>query len=204
MGLKLAELTPVHDTFHGIIPGQSSTPIERIDLKVSCGSGENKRRELLTFEVTSFDIGYNCILGMHFFLKFMAIIYTAYATIKMLEPKGIITLKSDQRDALVCENATLTQAEWFGEKEAHELAFKMAKMHEASTPVRTVVPKPLTSSTPRSPAEKKSIFVGSTSNQPTADQSADDKKKGAANKEVPVDPNDTDKKLYLSMELNTK
>jgi hypothetical protein len=46
--------------------------------------------------------------------------------------------------------------------------------------------------------------VGSTSNQPTADQSADNKKKGAANKEVPVDPNDTDKKLYLSMELNTK
>jgi hypothetical protein len=24
----------VHDTFHGIIPGQSSTPIERIDLEV--------------------------------------------------------------------------------------------------------------------------------------------------------------------------
>jgi hypothetical protein len=39
MGLNLIELTPVHDTFHGIIPGQSSTPIERIDLEVSCGSG---------------------------------------------------------------------------------------------------------------------------------------------------------------------
>jgi hypothetical protein len=26
MGLNLADLTPVHDTFHGIIPGQSSTP----------------------------------------------------------------------------------------------------------------------------------------------------------------------------------
>jgi hypothetical protein len=39
MGLNLTELTPVHDTFHGIIPGQSSTPIERIDLEVSCGSG---------------------------------------------------------------------------------------------------------------------------------------------------------------------
>jgi hypothetical protein len=49
MGLNLAELTPVHDTFHGIIPGQSSTPIRRIDLEVSCGSGENKRREILTF-----------------------------------------------------------------------------------------------------------------------------------------------------------
>jgi hypothetical protein len=26
MGLNMAELTPVHDTFYGIIPGQSSTP----------------------------------------------------------------------------------------------------------------------------------------------------------------------------------
>jgi hypothetical protein len=49
MGLKLSDLTHVHDTFHGIIPGQASTPIGRIDLKVSCGTGENKRREILTF-----------------------------------------------------------------------------------------------------------------------------------------------------------
>jgi hypothetical protein len=46
--------------------------------------------------------------------------------------------------------------------------------------------------------------VGSTSNQPTTDQSADDKKKGATDKEVPVDPNDSDKKLRLSTELDTK
>jgi hypothetical protein len=31
MGLSLAELTPVHDTFHGVIPGQSSTPIGHTD-----------------------------------------------------------------------------------------------------------------------------------------------------------------------------
>jgi hypothetical protein len=61
MGLDLAKLTPVHDTFHIIILGQSSTPIRCIDLEVSCGTGENKRREMLTFEVASFDIGYNCI-----------------------------------------------------------------------------------------------------------------------------------------------
>jgi hypothetical protein len=42
MSLNLAELTLVHDTFHGIIPGQSSTPIGRIDLEVSCGPGDNK------------------------------------------------------------------------------------------------------------------------------------------------------------------
>jgi hypothetical protein len=86
MCLNLAELTPVLDIFHGIIPGQSSTPIELIDLEVSCGSGENKCREMLTFEVASFHIGYNCILGRHFLLKYMAVVHTAYATIKMLGP----------------------------------------------------------------------------------------------------------------------
>jgi hypothetical protein len=46
--------------------------------------------------------------------------------------------------------------------------------------------------------------VGSTSNQPTADQVVDDKKKGAVDKEVSVDPDDTDKKLHLSTELDAK
>jgi hypothetical protein len=126
MGLSLADLTPVQDTFHGIIPGQSSTPIGRIDLEVSCGSGENKRRETLTFKVASFDIGYNCILGRPFLLKFMAVIHTAYVTIKMPGPKGVITLKSDQRDVIACENAALTHAKKFGNKEAQDLAVKMA------------------------------------------------------------------------------
>jgi hypothetical protein len=83
MGLNLADLTPVHDTFHDIIPRQSSTPIRRINLEVSCGSGDNKRREMLTFEVASFDIGYNCILRRPFLLKFMTTIHIAYATMKV-------------------------------------------------------------------------------------------------------------------------
>jgi hypothetical protein len=88
MGLNLSDLTPMHDMFHEIILGQESTPIGRINLEVSCGTGENKRREMLTFEVASFDIGYNCILGMSFLLKFMAVIHTAYATVKMPGPRG--------------------------------------------------------------------------------------------------------------------
>jgi hypothetical protein len=88
MGIKLSDLTPVHDTFHRIIPGQASTPIGCIDLKVSCGIGENKCREMLTFEVASFDIGYNCILGRPFLLRFMVVIHSAYATIKMPGPRG--------------------------------------------------------------------------------------------------------------------
>jgi hypothetical protein len=70
MVLNLTELTPMHDTFHEIVPGQSSTPIGCIDLEVSCGTGENKHREMLTFEVAIFNIGYNCILRKPFLLKF--------------------------------------------------------------------------------------------------------------------------------------
>jgi hypothetical protein len=204
MGLNLAELTPVHDTFHGIILGQSSTPIRRINLEVSCRIGENKHREMLTFEVASFDIRYNFILGRPFLLKFVAVVHTAYATIKMPKPKGVITLKSNQHDALACDNTTLTYIGRFGEKEAQELAAKVAKTHGGSTPVKIVAPKSPSSSTLRPPAEKRSTFVGSTSAQPTNDQPADNKKKGAIDKKVAVDPDDTDKKIRLSTELGAK
>jgi hypothetical protein len=76
MGLRLSDLTSVHDIFHGIIPGQASTPKGHIDLEVSCGTRENKCREMLTFEVASFNIGYNHILGRPFILRFMAVIVT--------------------------------------------------------------------------------------------------------------------------------
>jgi hypothetical protein len=46
MGLNSKDLTFVHDMFHGVISGQSSTPIGRIDLEVSCGMGDNKHREI--------------------------------------------------------------------------------------------------------------------------------------------------------------
>jgi hypothetical protein len=157
--------------------------------------------EMLTFQVASFDIGYNCILGRHFLLKFMVVIHTAYATIKMLGPKDVIIIKSDQRDALACENAALTHAGWFGKKEAQELAAKVTKTQGGSTPIRLVAPKPLADGTLRPPGEKKSTFVGSTSNQPVTDQSIDDKKKGATDKEVAVDPDDTDKMLRISTEI---
>jgi hypothetical protein len=149
MSLKLSDMTLVRDTFHRIISGQTSTPIGRIDLEVSCRTGENKRREMLTFEVTSFNIGYNCILGRHFLLKFMAVIHTAYATIKMPVPRGVITLRSDQHDALACENTTLTHVGRFSEKEVQRLAAKVAKTHGGGTPAKTVMPEPSVADTPK-------------------------------------------------------
>jgi hypothetical protein len=206
MGLNLTDLTPVHDTFHGVIPGQTSTPIGRIDLKVSCGTGENKRQEMLTFEVASFDIGYNCILGRPFLLKFMAVIHTAYVTVKMPDPRGVITLKSDQCDALACETAALTHAGRFDKEEAQKLVAKVAKMHGGGTPAKTVTPRPSAGGTSKTPVakQKQSMMVTPASTQCATDQLVADEKKGATDKEIQVDPTDADKNLRISAELEAK
>jgi hypothetical protein len=41
----------------------------------------------------------------------LAVIHTTYTTLKMSSPKVVITIKTDQRDALACENGILTRAE---------------------------------------------------------------------------------------------
>jgi hypothetical protein len=179
MGLSLADLTPVQDTLNGIIPGQSSMPVGHIDLEVSCGLGENKRMEMLTFEVASFDIDYNCILGRPFLLKFMAVIHTAYAIIKMPGPRGIITLTSDHRDAIACESVALTQAGKFGNKEAQDLAVKMAKISQGNTSSRIATPASATEGASRSATLTKCITVASPSKQPAANQLAAEDKKGS-------------------------
>jgi hypothetical protein len=82
------------------------------------GTGDNQCKETLMFEVASFNIGYNSILGRPFLLKFMAVVHTTYAMMKMPGPKGVIIVRADQRDALACENATLTHVGRFDEKAA--------------------------------------------------------------------------------------
>jgi hypothetical protein len=201
MGLNLADLTPIHNTFHCVISGQSSTFIGHIDHEVSCGSGDNKRREMVTFDVASFDIGYNKILGRPFLLKFMMVIHTAYATMKMPRPKGVITIKADPWDALTCENALLSHAGCFGNKAAQDQAAKTSKTQGGNTPHRTPMPKPPTSSTSRASTAQKGTYVASSSTQPPTDQKVDYKQKGNAgeeHKEILADPNNPNKKLRIS------
>jgi hypothetical protein len=104
---------------------------------------------MLTFEVASFNIGYNYILGRPFLLKFMAVIHTTYATVKMPSPRGVITLKSDKRDALACENTTLTHTGRFGKEETQMLPVKVAKTHGGGTPTKTVTPRPSAGAHPK-------------------------------------------------------
>jgi hypothetical protein len=147
MGLSLLYLTLVHDTFNNVISGQLSTPIGHIILKVSCRSEDNKCWEMLTFKGASFDIGYNCILGRPFLLKFMVVINTAYATMRMSGPKGMITIKADQLDALASENTSLLHAGRFGDKVTQDQSVKAAKTPGEGMPQKTSAPMEPTSST---------------------------------------------------------
>jgi hypothetical protein len=153
---------------------------------------------MLTFEVAGFNIGYNCILRSPFLLKFMAIIHTAYATIKMPGPKGMITIKSDQHDALACENAALSHAGRFRAKATKEQAAKVAKMHGGNAQSKSPVPKPATSGTPRPPSAKKGTHIASGSNQPPVNLQADDKNNV---KEILTGPSNPDKKLCIGGNL---
>jgi hypothetical protein len=153
---------------------------------------------MLKFEVASFDIGYNYILGRPFLLGFMAVY--CLRNNQDAWPQGVITLKSDQHDALACENATLTHAGRFGEKEAQNLATKVAKTHGEGTSARTVTPRPLAGDTPKMPVAKKGTMVSPTSTQRATDQSMAGERKGVTDK----DPSDDDKKLRISTELDAK
>jgi hypothetical protein len=159
---------------------------------------------MLAFKVTSFDIGYNCIFERPFLLKFMAVMHTAYAIIKMPGPRGIITLMSDHRDAIACENVALTQARKFSNKEVQDLAVKMAKIPQGNTSSRISMPASVTEGASRLATLMKGIMVASPSKQPATNQLAAEDKKGATDKEVAVDPNHADKKLRISTKLDPK
>jgi hypothetical protein len=162
---------------------------------------------MLTFKVTSFDNGYNCIIMRPFLLKFMAVIHTAYTTMKMPGLKGIITIKADQRDALACENTSLSYVRRIGDKAAQDQATKAAKTQGGSAPCKTSVLKPPTNNTLWAPSVPKGTYVASTSISPSTDQKADDKLKGTMvveDKEVLVDPSNLDKKLQIDSNLDPK
>jgi hypothetical protein len=133
----------------------------------------------------------------------MAVIHTAYATIKIPGSKGVITIKADQRDTLACENATVTHAGHFSKKAAQVQSAKVAKTQGDSTPLRSSVPKPPIVGTHRTPSTKKGAYTASPSTQPPVDQPVDDKK-GVDDKEILADPSNQDKKLWISIGLDPK
>jgi hypothetical protein len=107
---------------------------------------------------------------------------------------------------LACKNASLSYVVRFGDKAAEQAA-KAAKIKGGDTPSRPLVSKAPIGNTSLVPPALKgtNIALGSTSS-PT-NQKVDNKLKGTVgieDKDVLVDPNNSDKKLRISMGLNPK
>jgi hypothetical protein len=110
LGVALKELHESDTPFFSIVPTEGEYLLGHIYMPVTFGTPENYRTEFLRFEVTSFDCGYNAIIGRPGLAKFMAISHYSYMILKMLGPQGIITVCADFQGAAECFRAAIQAA----------------------------------------------------------------------------------------------
>jgi hypothetical protein len=108
---------------------------------------------------------------------------------------------------LACENISLLHVDCFSEKAAQEQAAKAAKTKGDNTPIKPSASKPLIGNSPHIPPASKDTNIASSSTPAPANQKVDNKLKGTMeteDKEVVVDPNNSDKKLQINDNLDPK
>jgi hypothetical protein len=112
LGILLAQLKLSRLTFHGIVPGHSCTPLGRVQLEVFFGKKGNSRREPIWFEVVDISSPYHALLGRPSLAKFMAVPHYAYLKMKLLGPRGVITVTGSFKKSLACakESSQLAEA----------------------------------------------------------------------------------------------
>ena len=66
------------------------------------GFRENYRTENVTFDVADIPLPYNGIIGRPALAKFMAVTHHAYNTLKMPSTWGVLTVKADSKDVVLC------------------------------------------------------------------------------------------------------
>ncbi|XP_062217680.1 uncharacterized protein LOC133917865 [Phragmites australis] len=86
-------------------------PLGQIELSVTFGMLDNFHTKKLTFDVADFEMAYNVIQGHLMLGKFMAVVHYTYQTLKILGPKGIITVRGDQRAAVKYDKQSLDMIE---------------------------------------------------------------------------------------------
>nr|ABA97550.1 retrotransposon protein, putative, Ty3-gypsy subclass [Oryza sativa Japonica Group] len=127
MQIPRTELKPSNAPFHGVIPGLSATPLGQITLPVTFGTRENFRTENICFEVADFETAYHAILGRPALAKFMAVPHYTYMMMKMPGPRGIISLRSDIKQAVTCDKESCEMAQ------THEIAIAREDIRLAAT-----------------------------------------------------------------------
>jgi hypothetical protein len=114
MCISLESLKPTDWSFHRIVPGGGNYPLGKIELDVCFGNSSNYRREKLEFEVMDWPSHYHAILGRPAFAKFMAVPHYVYLTLKILGPKGIITIQGSFEVSNTCDKEFNRMAQTFG------------------------------------------------------------------------------------------
>jgi hypothetical protein len=103
MCIPRSQLRPSTAPFHGVVPRMEALPIGQIDLPVMFGDLRNFHIEILTFEVVGFSGTYHAILGRLTYAKFMAMPNNTYLKLKILGPKGIITVVTTYQRTFECD-----------------------------------------------------------------------------------------------------
>jgi hypothetical protein len=111
LGIPIVQLEPSRLTFYGIVTGHSCTPMGRVQLEVLFGEKGNSHREPIWFEVVDISSLYHALLGRPTLAKFMAVPHYAYLKMKLLGPRGVITILGCFKKSLECARASSQLAE---------------------------------------------------------------------------------------------
>jgi hypothetical protein len=114
MCISLESLKPTDCSFHRIVPVGANFPLRKIELDVCFSNNNNYHREKLEFEVMEWPSQYHAILGHPAFAKFMAVPHYAYLTLKILGPKGTITVQGSFEVSNTCDKEFNRLAQTFG------------------------------------------------------------------------------------------
>ena len=110
MGINPSLIKPTKATFKGVIPGVEARCMSSITLEVVFGSPDNFRSDELIFNIVPFRSGYHALLGRTAFARFNAIPHYAYLKLKMLDPRGVITVNGNTERSLHTEEHTVALA----------------------------------------------------------------------------------------------
>jgi hypothetical protein len=103
MCISLDSLKPTDCSFHGIVPGSANYPLRKIELDVCFGNSSNYHKEKLEFEVMDWPSQYHAILGHPAFAKLMSVPHYTYLMLKILGPRGTITVQDNFEVSNTCD-----------------------------------------------------------------------------------------------------
>ena len=111
IGINTSRISQSNTAFEGVIPGVEAYGRGSVVLEVTFGSSGNSRSKELLFTIAPFQSGYHALLGRTAFARFNALPHYGYLTLKMPDPRGIVTISGiTERSSRAEEHATALAA----------------------------------------------------------------------------------------------